>query len=237
MTLHNSRFTSNHKLGVLLFLVFLLPSVFHAQDQQFRNDFETWFYIGLDKKMSDRLDLSLRIADRLDKNATEQKSFFLEPEVQLGIVDGVNTSLAYRYIIDPVDGDTRQRFISSTSFGYRLKPFKISYRVRLDNDLGNNDIVDVIRNRISIGYSRKKSILTPKISYAIFTENTNSGFLYNRWRLTLSTGIKLKKRNVLKLFYIIQREVNQAAPRQDFVAGVGYNYSFKRRKKKEKTEN
>lgn len=226
----------NLRIYVLAVLCFLATVSSHAQEGDFNNDFETWFSVQVEKKMSKKLNVALSYAHRFDQNTSFQKSAFLEPELAYSFSKEIKSSLAYRYIVDPLDNSTEQRLISRSAYTYRLKPFKISYRLRLDHELGSNKIFDTFRNRLSFGYSRKKHKLSPKVSYEAIAANKNKGWLFNRWRLRFSTGYKISKRGKISLFYMVQRQINEAAPQQDFVLGLNFGYTLPKWKKKKKSE-
>lgn len=236
MIQHSSRFTISLKSFFSVAAFSLISVLSFSQENRFNNDFQAWFFVKVDQRIGDKWTLALTAADRLENNASFQKAVFVEPAVRYSTNSGVKIGLAYRHSIDPDDNSHDQKLISRISYGYRLKPFKLGYRFRVDHELGDDKLVDVFRNRFSFGYSRKKHAFTPEISYEFFTDNKSRGWLFNRWRLKVSTGYKLKKRNVIELFYMIQREIKESSPKQDFVLGVGYNYSLKKIKKKKPKE-
>lgn len=235
----NLRYTTSLRLKIaFLFTIATLASCsIIAQDSPLNNDFETWFSIQIDKELSKKWDASLSFADRLDQNATIQKVAFVEPEIAYSVNKRIKSSLSFRYSIDPFDNSTEQLIISRTAYDFKVNRFKLEYRVRFDHALGDDAVLNSFRNRFSIGYSRKKLKFTPKFSYEMITQNKRAGWLYNRWRLRISTGYKLNKRSKLNVFYMIQRQINVAAPQQDFVLGLGYSYSLKKRKNKNKKDN
>jgi len=214
----------------------MISSNIIAQENSLNNDFETWFFIQIDKGLSKKWDASLSVADRLYRNATTQKVAFIEPELRYSFNKKIKTSMAFRYAIDPFDNSREQRLISRSAYDFKLNRFKLQYRVRFDHEIGDHTILSTFRNRFAIGYSRKKIKFTPKVSYEMITQNRKTGWLFNRWRLRISTGYKLNKRNKINIFYMIQRQINVAAPEQDFILGLGYSYSIKKRKSKNKKD-
>ncbi len=204
-----------------------------GQESKVREDFEVWLSSSVDMKLNKKFNAEVKIAHRLENNARFQKTSFIEPALSYEITKRFETSLSYRYNYDFLDKERVNRIISRTNYTYRFKPYDLGYRLRFDLESGNNDIVDVVRNRFSFRYKRKKHKLSPGISAELFTSNRRRGWISDKIRLVAELNYRLDKRHRLSLGYMLQNEFNRSRPQRDFILLAGYRYSIKKRKKKE----
>lgn len=219
---------------LLLISLIICTNQLHAQKSELREDFEIWLSASLNKKLNKKWDAQITIADRFENNARFQKTAFVEPSLSFQPVKRVETSLSFRYNYDLLDKQQSSRFLSRSSYTYRLKPVNISYRLRFDKYLDSRDLLDVIRHRIGVQYKRKKHNLSPGISWEYMLNNKSEGWEGDRWRLRAEIGYKLNKRHRVEIGYNIQREFNRSNPNQDYSLTFSYRYNLPSGKKKEK---
>lgn len=137
----------------------------------------------------------------------------------------------------------RQRAYFSVTGSYKWKRFSFSIRERYqfthhksmyvgktsssgkpkDDEFIAGKDRNMLRSRIKIDYSIKKSRFQPYISAELY--NDLKGFSYSKTRLTAGTEFKINKHNTIEAYY---RYIDRADPDEDGgnIIGIGYQFKF-----------
>ncbi len=84
------------------------------------------------------------------------------------------------------------------------------------------------RNKLEIEYNIRKSPVTPSFSAETFYQlNNPDGNKFDQLRYKLEVSYKINKRNRLKLFGLVDHEINVKNPVRQTVLGLQYKYTFK----------
>ena len=91
----------------------------------------------------------------------------------------------------------------------------------------DGDVANVhLRFKVAAGYNIKKWKLDPVLSAEIFNQRgIDSGF--DKFRVTLATGYKVKKVGEFGAFYRLERELNATYPMTTYILGLNYTYTLK----------
>lgn len=226
-----------------IFLTFILiPWQNYAQDGAtiVTRDLESWSSIGIKYKPSKKITIGLDQELRLRQNSTLIDQTFTELSFGYKFSKSFYAGLSARFILDrgvksPFEKDLRLQF----DFGYKHKKndFSFNYRLRFQNrnELGlSTSEGDYFKNHLrlkaSINYNINNWKLDPTFSTELFRDLTRYTGGFDQWRLTLGTDYSFKKMGELGLFYTYQRELGATYPKNTFVVGLNYTYTFKKKK-------
>jgi len=81
-----------------LLLIILLPFCAQAQEQYLAADLESWISVGIKKKLSDHVDVSLSEQVRLEKNSGQLQQLFTNLELDIKPTDFLYFGLGYRIV-------------------------------------------------------------------------------------------------------------------------------------------
>ena len=84
------------------------------------------------------------------------------------------------------------------------------------------------RNKFEIEYNIRKSPINPSFSVETFYQlNNPDGNKFDQLRYKLEVSYKINKRNRLKLYGLVDNEINVKNPVRQTVLGIQYKYTFK----------
>ena len=142
--------------------------------------------------------------------------------------------------------EKRHRYDFNIYFKSSIKRLSISYRSRVQSrysGLYSSDFGSVPsnywRNKINLQYNLKGKLkkLTPSLSSELFYPLNGQVQNYpDAYRVRISAQYKIKKRRYLKLFYMLEQEINKKNTLSAYIIGVGFNYQFKNKKKTDKSK-
>lgn len=207
----------------VLFLV-SISGVFAQNYSQVFEDFGVWNNVTLDydwtKKWSSSLDVSLR----LDENASELKSLFSEFSLERDLKKKWDVGAVLRYT--QRTSSESVRFSAYVKKYYRFKPINLKYRLKVDVNYGlfSSDqfpFDEVIRNKFSLEYKRKKHRLGGYFSTELFHEVDRDLALPSAIRFKVGSSYKINKMFDVDLSYIIQEELHKAKPVRDYIVSWG----------------
>lgn len=189
-------------------------------------DAELWTSLKASKKLSKKVDLALSTAYRLENNATEYKSSFIQFDAAYNLTKKWNVSSAYRYT-DRGNSNYEHIWMLKSRYKYRLKPFDLSARFRYDFRVNEDaDTRQIIRQKVQAKYKRKKHFYRPFVFYEFFYTKTNVFSNYNRYRLGLGSSFKINKKMAVELSYFLQSDQNQPRPEDSYVFDLGFSYEL-----------
>ena len=204
----------------LLTLLSIPQSVF----AQF-TDFQTWSSITIEKSLSKKLDGSLEQQLRLDENSTQFRQTFTELGAKYRLWKKLDAGASYRFIVRP--NSTGQRIYLDVEYNWKLKKWKINPRLRYQHDfITDNFQANFLRPKLTISYKIDKKwepFVAGELFYLIFYYQGN---FVPAYRLFAGTTYDFNKRNSLKVFYLLEQEVNVNNAAQNHIISVGYKYDF-----------
>ncbi len=226
-----------------IFITFILiPWHNYAQDGAtiVTSDLESWSSIGIKYKPSKKTTIGLDQELRLKQNSTLVDQTFTELSFGYKLSKSFYAGLSARFILDrgaksPFEKDLRLQI----DFGYKHKKndFTFNYRLRFQNrnELGlttseGDYFKNHLRLKASINYNINNWKFDPTFSTELFRDLTRYNGGFDQFRFTLGTDYSFKKMGEIGLFYTYQRELGATYPKNTFVAGFNYTYTFKKKK-------
>lgn len=231
------------KASVLFFGVFL--TLFSTINLSAQKDFGLW--TGIDGKLglSKKIQVGAVVQMRFKENINARSESFLSPYVTYNPFKHFKIGLDYRFSNNWDNGyisENRHRISIDLGFKKLLGLLNIKSRFNFDSRLryvGESRLGDVnshyLRGRIKLVYNLPKTKIEPHISSELFyhfndqlsyTENqviTNHRF--NKYRVRAGLGIPITKQHLLRVFYIIQKEID--GPKTDYIGGLTYRFRWK----------
>lgn len=223
---------------LVLFVVCFSSRAFAQKEySKVYEDFGIWTDLTLKKDISKKWKSSLDYSLRLDENASELRSTFVEINFQRDLKRKWDVGTSIRYTIRTSSQTLRYSIYVKKYI--RIKPINVQYRFKTDfnYDLfsdSQDPIKEVFRNKVGIEYSRKKHRLGAMLSAEWFHPLDRDLFLPSDIRFKTGLSYKVNKRIDLKLSYIVQEELNKSKPERDYVCNFGIQYEIKKKKKSKK---
>lgn len=229
--------------GALLVLLCLLASTAHAQETLVVRDLEAWTGAGIRRDVGDARTVSVEQSFRTWHNSSQLDQVRSEVGVSVSALGSLRFGLGYTYILDRdrtvgsdgkvwdhahrwnLDGEFRSK-VERLTLGYRMRYQRISH-LGLAED-ASKDAEWTWRNRVSARYNLKGSSHSPFLETEIFRllGNIAPGH-FSKARFTMGTRHKLNKVTRLKLFYRIERDLNEAYPATTHIAGFNYTFDWR----------
>ncbi len=225
---------SRLKYTLSCFLFFFL--VTHDIQGQFQ-DFQTWWELEMDKKITAKLDLNAELEQRFKNNSTQYSRTLITLGSSYDLLDYLRLAGGAR-IIFTLDGEqelrTRYRMHFDAMGGYDLSGFDLSLRVRLQYGFDEimafrylrlNSLVN--RNRLKVA----RHVFGTKFDWFASLESWHGSGIESQWQtfgMRYSAGIRysLNFTSRFSLRYIMEDEFNVVNPIQLHVMVMGYSYSF-----------
>jgi hypothetical protein len=231
----------NYKIGVILYLLFIISTNLLAQT----SDFGIWSSIGAEKKIGGWnivAEGQLRTKDNTKQinrwNVKVETSYRILKPLQVG------TGYEFIYFHDTryLDFQPRNRGYAFAQGKYKLGRVTISLRERVQ--VTKKDDSDRIkksgkintykinpewtwRNRLKITYNIPKFPVTPGLSVESFYQlNNPDGNVFDKLRYTLSFNYNLTEHHQLEIYGLMDRDIHVSNPTVLYVAGVGYIFAF-----------
>lgn len=223
------------KCRVLVVLLYLALAGVQSSKGQVRNEYQSWWTLGFDKKLSERWTGLLKLEARLDMDAGMFVNDFANLSFRRKWTEAFSTEFHYRYSVRNrgrgflVDS---HRFMADFNYRIPIRKTDLLFRLRYGREdelmesegffsFGEN----VIRQKI--GLKRKIGKLDWTISAEQFETVGLNGVDFDQVRFVLNADYKISKRQELDVFLMLQDQVSKV--RYNF--GVGYTYRFKSKKK------
>ena len=222
---------------LLILLIVITSSISYSQN----SDFANWTTIGLEYKLNKKWNIGIEEQLRLKEDISTIDEYFTQLNTEYSVSKNFKLGGGLRYIREndnegKIQGyENHFRFNADASFKQHINNFTIKYRLRYQNknELGvSNSEGDYanqhIRFKTAIGYNFKNWKLDPKFSAEIFNhfeEGKKNG--YDKYRLTIGTEYKLKNLGEIKIFYSIEKELNERFPKTTNIIGLKYTYTIK----------
>lgn len=231
------------KASVLFFGVVL--TLFSTINLSAQKDFGLWTGIDGKLSLSKKIQLGAVVQMRFKDNINARSESFVSPYVTYNPFKHFKIGLDYRFSNNWDNGyisENRHRITIDLGFKKILGLVNIKSRFNFDSRLryvGESRVGDVnnhyLRGRIKLVYNLPKTKIEPHITSELFyhfndqisyTENqviTNHRF--NKYRVRAGLGIPITKQHLLRVFYIIQKEIG--GPKTDYIGGLTYRFRWK----------
>ena len=218
-------------LGVFLF-VFCLLNCSLAQ----QNDFGFWSGISIRKKLNSTFSADFSQQINTKENSTRTDKFFSQIGLTYKISNHFKLNVAYRFSqIQNINFSYKyaNRLQSDLTVFYKLRNFKLSYRMRLQNQYeeintseNGKKPITVFRQRanVELDYGRR---ITPSFSVEYFYGVKSfmpSNLSSERYRATLNYDINNK--NKVQVFYQFQNKWNVKLPVNSYIIGFMYGFDL-----------
>lgn len=218
--------------SVFCFIVLCATSLCFAQV----NDAGLWASINLEKKVSSKLTLTFTEEARFNENISEPGTLFSEIGGNYKLKKYLVVGASYRFIQRRRVDDfysMRHRYMMDVSLKHKIKKVAFTFRERFQTQYANINSSETgkvadryLRSKLTVKFDLDKKY-TPFISAELFYQLTNpKGNELDNMRYAAGFEYKFNKRTSVDLFYLINKEINMNDPVNDYVTGIGFNYSF-----------
>ena len=218
--------------GCFLLLFFVTPDL-----QGQLTDFQSWWELKLDKKLSGKLDLNGEIEQRFKNNSLQYNRTLLtlgasyEPADYFSLAGGARMV----FLRNPEQGlETRYRIHMDGTGSYDVSGFDLSLRLRLQYGFDEflalryfrfNALVN--RNRLKVAHH----FFGTRFDGFASVESWHGSSNESRWltfAFRYSAGLRFSPgfKSRFSLQYILEDEFNVSYPRLLHVIVLGYNYRF-----------
>lgn len=219
-------------------LSFFLLVGYGAHDLQGQvKDFQSWWELELDKKISGRLDLNGELEQRFKNNSLQYSRTLFTLGASYDLADYFRLAGGARVIFlqDPEQRFfTRYRFHMEGTGSYDLSGFDLSLRARLQ--YGFDEVLEfryfrinslVNRNRLKVAHH----IFGTRFGWFVSVEswhgsNNESQWLTYALRYSLGARFSPGFRSRFSLRYMLEDEFNVINPMQLHIVVLGYAYRF-----------
>lgn len=197
-----------------------------------RNDFGLWTEITLEKKISPRWEISLTESIRLNENSTRLNQHYTHLSGTYKISKALSVSLAYRnsqrFDFDQTI-DYRHRLQLEAAYKRKLGHLGIEvqerFQIRYDNIQREADweIPQIYyRTRFTLDYDLD-SRFSPFASAELFL---NQSLFLDNIRLRAGLDYEFNKKNSIRVYYMIDQDLQVNDPLRLYVLGLNYKFSF-----------
>ena len=221
---------------VVLLVITCITSKTEAQETKVTRDLEQWTSIGVSKKINKHWKISFDQELRFSKDVSQFDIYLADLGVDYKINKHFTVGANYRFYQNKNNSDnfqTQHRWNTDFQYKQKINRFSLSYRLRFQNkdedfftSNSENNLYN-LRNRLSIDYNIKNFKLDPYFQAELYREieNINNSEL-SKIRWTLGLEYPLKKFGDIQLFYRIDNELNASYPKDTYIFGLGYKFSF-----------
>jgi hypothetical protein len=216
------------------FPLFFSCVLFFSAEGQVRREYQSWWTIGCEKKISERWTAALKVESRIDMDAAMFVNDFANLSFKRKWTEAFSTEFHYRYSIRNQGGGNyidAHRFMADFNYRVAIQKTDVVFRVRFgreDEALRSQDFFTFDENvvRQKIGLKRKIGELEWTISAEQFETIGPQGVDFDQFRVVLNASYRITKRHGVDVFVMHQDMVSTV--RTNF--GAAYTYKLKSRK-------
>jgi hypothetical protein len=195
-----------------------------------------WTSINFEAKLVKKLTFNISEELRFNENITELGAAFTDAGLTYKLNKHFQFAANYRFNqrrrLDNYYS-FRHRFYADVKYSHKLKPFEISFRTRIQDqisDIGRAKDGGVpeyyLRNKLSLKWDLDKPY-TPYFSVELFSPlNYQRYSAFDNIRTTAGVEYSLSKHHEIDIYYMVQKEFNISKPVTYFVLGLGYYYKI-----------
>jgi len=216
---------------------FLLLFIGAAGLQGQVRDFQSWWSLELDKKITGRLELNGELEQRFQNNSLQYDRSMMTLGASYDLLDYLTLDGGARLAL-VMDGEhqvqTRFRFHMDATGGYDISGFDLSLRLRIQYGFEDFSVLNffslnalVERNKLKV----QRHIYGTRIDWFASFESFHGSTSQSNWRtyaLRYSAGARfsLNFRSSFSFQYTLDNEMNVPAPQLLSILALGYSYNF-----------
>jgi len=207
----------------LSILGLLFPLLVFSQEE----DFQSWNKVELGYKIHKKLSLNFTESLRLKENASLPSKTFTNLGIRYRHNKKWRFTIGYRFIQTfdiAQDIHLRHRWYADVVNRKKIQRTQLSFRSRLQHQVGVNHLEQYYRGRLSLSYNIRKTPLDPSLSIETFCNL--SVLELDKMRYTLTASYPLSKKIDGILFYRLQQEINVFNPSHFYIIGAGASVDF-----------
>lgn len=227
----------NRKQLFLLLLLALALAHTRVHAQKRTRDAQLWSALQIRKDIAKDLRLDIEQGWRIAQNISRTDEIYTQAALEFDFARWFEMSISYRFSQERFRENGLEyghRFCLDFQFEKDIKRWEFAYRQRLQTRYGalqsspdGKIPKNYTRHRLGAGYNIKNLKLTPEIETEAFVRlNLNQPRLPETLRLTCNLTYKVSKKNDLKLFYRIDKEINQSAPENQYIIGIEWIFEL-----------
>ena len=216
----------------MLMIGFCSPFLLRAQV----NDAGLWMSAEAEKIITPALSASVTGEVRMNENITEAGTVLADVGVSYRLWEPFSVGLTYRYSgkrrLDD-SYDQRHGWFADATYRIKVKPAVFDLRLRFQSrytDILTSEEGNIPRNhlrgrvKLKLDLNRKYE---PYLSgEAFYRVGGADAILFDELRCMAGFEYRFNRAHAIDLHYMITREYNVNNPRTDFVAGIGYHFTF-----------
>lgn len=224
------------KYLLLFFILSLMNPKISGQKIKVTRDLRLITEIGAAKNLGNSWEIGIFGKCWLDKNISEFSEIDLEATIGFRPYQFLLAEAGYRWSRSKDNFNnfnTRNRFSGSLDFIARIERYRFDFRTCFQNIDDENQWDDdsrtsknILRNRLQIKYNIRKSKLTPFLlteHYGRLYSNDDYGL---KIKSEIGTTYRINKHHELKVYYRVDRELNNENPYLLYSLGVSYLAGF-----------
>jgi hypothetical protein len=207
-----------------------------GQKTKVTSDFKIIAEIEAAKSLSDKWELQVGVKSWFEKDASQFGELNIDAGIGYQPIKHISIGAGYRWSKNRNKYDdfiTSHRFSGEIDIFEKIERFRFDYRICFQNiddeilqDNENNPSRNILRNRIQLKYNIRNSKLTP------FLLAEHYGRLYSdddygiKIKSEIGFSYNLKIQQQLKVYYRIDRELNNKNPFVFYNLGICYLIKF-----------
>lgn len=231
----------NFCLFCILFASALTPITSQSQI----NEFGLWVLLGIEKNINKwRVEANGNIRSKDDSKQLDRLSLEIEGSYSICKAIKIGTSYEYIHFHDTKFSDfqPRNRFSGFIKGKHKFGRFSFilteqiqlttkdeSDRIKSNGTINTYRINPALtwRNKLKISYNIRNCSITPTFAIeSYYSLNNPEGNAFYKMRYTIDLSYRLNKKQSLRMFNLIDKEMNINNPSGIYIIGIGYNYAF-----------
>ncbi len=223
------------KWRILFLMLFTFPGT-SAQEVKVIRDFRVNGELGVEKSFLMNWKVDLESCLKLEKNASHIDEIDLGLNVFYSPLKFISLGAGYRLTADQNKNsiyECKHRFSFEVEYLEKIKRLSFEYRLRYqnaDDDYFMNNTLNpaknILRNRLQIKYNIRKSKLSPYMYTELYGQLGTPDPFAITVRSAFGGRYSLDKFGVVKMYFRIDRELNDENPFTLYTVGIGYNFDF-----------
>jgi hypothetical protein len=224
------------KYLLLGFVAQFIISDSYGQKTKTVQDFRIIQEISVIKNFSRKWEVSLGPRLILQHDVTQIGEFDIDAGVNYQVFKYATIGAGYRWSENLNKSDeyiVKHRLRGELDLFAIIIRLKAEYRIcyqNIDDDLflSNDTIIsrNVLRNRIQLKYNIRKCPITPFLYVEHFGQINRKDHYGIKFKSSIGLDYSINKRHDLKLYYRVDRELNDKDPYTYYYLGLCYEYNF-----------
>jgi hypothetical protein len=202
-----------------------------------QKDFGVWASVSARHKITQKLSVTVEEQFRFNQNATAIGQYFTDAGLEYALSKKFKLGISYRFInsFQNTYYSKRHRVYVDLSFKTKYSSLQIILRTRLQEqqkDLYSSETGYLpewySRNKVTLKLNNGRKFLpyvSTELFYMIAAPNTVKSIV-DKMRYTAGMEYEFNRVHAVDVYYLIQHDINVNNPIADYVAGIGYVYTF-----------